>query len=349
MAAKDPNENVDEKLVLTPRAAAKAIDAALDLNHPLMLWGAPGIGKSQLVQQAAAMRNGWGIIDVRAATYGPEDVRGIPYVVGDECRQAFPSILPRPGRDPEHGILFLDELPQAPPATQGALLQLVLDRAIDTYKLLPGWRIIAAGNDREHHAGGFKLLSALSRRFINLNLITDPEQWRDWAMAHGVSPIVVAFLRFRPALLNDDDLRKKVGPNPRAWVMASEMIESGRMTKDIELPMLSGVLDKGPAGELLTFVQVYRNLPDPDEVIANPTKVPVPTDLATKYAICGALSSRVTVQNVAAIFTYACRMTEEFTALLVTDCVRYNNDITSTRTFSDFVSKHGDKFLAGRG
>jgi hypothetical protein len=342
-----PGRALDDKLYLTPRRAAKALAAMLDFDMPVMFWGKPGIGKSQIVRQAVALHPGWGIRDIRAALHEPYDVYGIPFIVDGQCRQAPPSILPREGVDAAEGVLFLDELPHATPAVQGALLQLVLDRRVDTYRLPKGWRIVAAGNGREHHAGGYKMISALSRRFVNLNLISSIDDWQAWAIAHKVSPIVIAFLKWQPGLLDKDDLRQLAGPNPRAWVEAAGLIESGRLDKEIEREVLAGKLGQGAAGDLISFVQVFRELPDPNEIIARPKQALVPTGVSTLYAVCGALAPRVTEQNVGAIFTYSERLPEEYRMLLVTDCLRYNGDISLTPVFKEYISVHGDSMLIG--
>jgi hypothetical protein len=338
-----------DKIVITPARAASALSLLLDLNEPAMLWGPPGIGKSEILHQTCATRS-WAVEkgtvrDIRVGAYEAVDFRGVPYVHGGQCHQAYPSILPREGVNPPEGVLFLDELSHASPSTQGPLLQLTLNRQIDQFPLMPGWRIIAAANDREHNSGGYKLISALSRRFVHFNLIPSFDDWKDWAIKNRIPPVVVAFLKFRPELLDKDDLREKVGPNPRSWVKAARILASGRLDPTFETEMLAGIVGRGPAGELISFVRIFRELPDPEEVVRSPLTVPVPTNVATLYAICGALAPRVTPANVASIFTYAERMPEEYRTLLFADCLRYNDTIAKTPVFKDFVHKHGDIFL----
>ncbi|MFO7596399.1 MAG: hypothetical protein R6W92_08665 [Desulfocurvibacter africanus] len=85
-------------------------------RQPAFPWGAPGVGKSQVVVQVAA-KHGLELVDIRAVLLDPVDLRGIPRI--DEAGNAVwssPSFLPRKGR----GILFLDELNTAPPLVQAA-------------------------------------------------------------------------------------------------------------------------------------------------------------------------------------------------------------------------------------
>jgi len=60
--------------------------AMSDARHtPVMLWGPPGVGKSQLVAQVAG-KHGVPVIDIRLAQMEPTDLRGIPFRDGKLCR-----------------------------------------------------------------------------------------------------------------------------------------------------------------------------------------------------------------------------------------------------------------------
>src|SRR5205807_8790447 len=125
-----------------------ALGALVSTRRPVYLWGRPGVGKSSLVRQAAAVL-GLGLVDVRATLLDPVDLRGLPRLVGDAAVWCPPAFLPKTGE----GVLFLDELAQAPPLVQAACLQLVLDRRVGEYELPSGWAVVAASNRAEARAG----------------------------------------------------------------------------------------------------------------------------------------------------------------------------------------------------
>ena len=114
-------------------------------HTPVMLWGPPGAGKSQLVAQAAA-RHGAPVIEVRLAQMEPTDLRGIPFRDGRNVVWSVPAMLPDAGRHGAQGILFLDEITSAPPTVTAAAYQLILDRRLGEYHVPEGWVIVAAGN-----------------------------------------------------------------------------------------------------------------------------------------------------------------------------------------------------------
>ena len=80
---------------MKPSEIVSALETLSDICQPVFLWGAPGVGKSQVVAQVAAKR-GLRLVDVRAVLLDPVDLRGIPRI--DESGAAVwcpPSFLPR--------------------------------------------------------------------------------------------------------------------------------------------------------------------------------------------------------------------------------------------------------------
>ncbi len=87
--------------------------AAAGRHTPVMLWGPPGVGKSDIVAEVAA-RHGVAVVDIRLSQMEPSDLRGIPFRVGDLVEWAVPAMLPDEKRHGAAGILFLDEITSAP-------------------------------------------------------------------------------------------------------------------------------------------------------------------------------------------------------------------------------------------
>ena len=131
---------------------------------PVMLWGPPGIGKSDIVK-SVAQECGIEQRDIRLAQLDPVDLRGVPTVENGQTKWAVPSFFPT---EPESaGIIFLDELSAADPSIQVAAYQLLLDRRIGEYKVPPKWIIVAAGNRAEDNAVSLPISSALANRMMH--------------------------------------------------------------------------------------------------------------------------------------------------------------------------------------
>ena len=113
---------------LSPRRAIKSIKKAMSVKRPVMLWGPPGIGKSDMVHQIGADQNR-DVIDIRLPLWEPTDIKGIPYYNTESNTMCWAPPVELPQDPNSNAILFLDELPSAPPAVQAAAYQLILNRS----------------------------------------------------------------------------------------------------------------------------------------------------------------------------------------------------------------------------
>ena len=120
---------------MKPSKLYEALHALISERVPLHIWGACGVGKSQIVSRVASDL-GYDFLDVRAVQLDPVDLRGLPRIAEDQTEWVPPKFLPNRGK----GILFLDELTSAPQMTQAGCYQLVLDRKPVSYTHLPTTR-----------------------------------------------------------------------------------------------------------------------------------------------------------------------------------------------------------------
>ncbi len=327
---------------MKPSKVVEALEIAIKADRPAFLWGPPGVGKSDVVAQVAD-KMGYTLVDVRAALLDPVDLRGLPVIEDGKVRWCPPDFLPKGKKK----LLFLDELNAAPPLVQAACYQLVLDRKLGEYSLPKDCVIIAAGNRETDRAVTSRMSSALANRFApHINFEVDVEDWVAWALNHDILVELIAFIRFRGELLHnfDPSRNEKAFPTPRSWEFASDIIKASG-SSDLDFELLSGVVGEGGAVEFIGFLNIFKSLPDIDMVLLAPDKADVPTDPATLYAVCGALTGKATEQNFGRVVKYANRLPEEFSVLLVNDCVRKDEDLTRTKAFIEWVSKHEDVLM----
>ena len=64
---------------MTPLQIVSALNSLISIRQPAFLWGAPGVGKSQIVAQVAESR-GVALRDIRAVLLDPVDLRGLPRI-----------------------------------------------------------------------------------------------------------------------------------------------------------------------------------------------------------------------------------------------------------------------------
>ncbi len=264
-----------------------------DGHHtPVMLWGPPGVGKSQMVAQIAA-RHQAPVIDIRLSQMEPSDLRGIPFRNGNQVEWAVPAMLPDARHHGSAGILFLDEITSAPPSVSAAAYQLILDRRLGEYRVPDGWAIFAAGNRQGDRGVTYAMPAPLANRFSHFEVETHLDDWVAWAYRSGIDERVIAFLRFRPELLFDfDPAHNPVAfPSPRSWEFAHRSLQKfGGYPQ-----LLQGTLQAcvGPAAgvELHAFVSSLEQMPDLDAILAG-AEVPVPREIDLQYAVAAALVGR---------------------------------------------------------
>jgi hypothetical protein len=116
----------------------------------------------------------------------------------------------------------------------------------------------------------------------------------------------------------------------------------GVVPPEAEYECFKGAVGEGAAAEFVGFVRIYRSLPNPDNIILNPTTANVPTDPSTLYALSGAIAERATESNFSRVCTYAERMPPEFSVLSISYAARKNPDLASTKAFTDWAVKHQD-------
>ena len=195
---------------------SSAYCAIIQHNYPIktmpsvMLWGPPGVGKSQAVRQIAkeiGERTGKrvNVTDVRLLLFNPIDLRGIPTANADKTLAVWlkPQIFQMDASDDIVNILFLDEISAAPQSVQAAAYQITLDRVVGEHKLPENCIVIAAGNRVTDKSVAFKIEGSFS-------------SWKQWAISSGINDKVVGFLSFRQSYLMgfDSDSNDLAFPTP---------------------------------------------------------------------------------------------------------------------------------------
>lgn len=202
---------------------ARSLISCLAHEQSILLLSPPGIGKSDTVVQAATAA-GLPCRSLLGTQIAPEDVSGIPRIVGERSVFCPPRILLP--ENPEPFCLFLDELPACSPDMQKAFYSLLLERRLGEHPLPKGTWVVAAGNRAEDRALVRSLSSALVNRVIILNVRVDNSEWLQWAQANSVLPEILAFIAFMPeALMRPVPANPVPFSTPRSWASLSRALE----------------------------------------------------------------------------------------------------------------------------
>jgi hypothetical protein len=267
--------------------------SARDGHHtPVMLWGPPGVGKSQIIAQVAA-RHDVPMIDIRLSQMEPSDLRGIPFRIEDRVEWAIPAMLPDAKRHGAQGILFLDEITSAPPSVSAAAYQLILDRRLGAYEVPAGWAIFAAGNRQGDRGVTYTMPAPLANRFSHFEVEANLDDWVAWAYANHIDERLIGFLRFRPELLFDfNPAHNPVAfPSPRSWEFAHRALQKFGDRPELLLPTLQACVGPAAGLELNAFIENLDRMPDLDAILRG-EEVAVPREIDLQYAVASALVGR---------------------------------------------------------
>lgn len=313
-----------------------------------MFWGSPGIGKSESFRAAAIairdslgltgpvlerhevrafvegggdIRTAFGMFDLRLSQCDPVDVGGLPREnkVNGTMERLPPSWFPHTGRKdvPEFGILLLDELPSAPLSVQTAAYQITLDKVIDDYKMKDGWSCFAAGNRLTDGGQYFKMPNALANRMCHVTVESHLDSWVDWAIDRNIEHSLVAFMRFRPEHLNRSEAHAKekgkdfAFATERMWEKVNDLLAHNQGSDlDTIQAIMGGLVGAGPAAEYTAFRQVWTRMPSITQIMVDPQSAILPEDAATQFAVCTALASATTYDNIPNALEYIDRFTQ---------------------------------------
>jgi len=230
--------------------------------------GFPGIGKSQLVKQIAVKDYDGKMIDCRLSQFMSEDLKGIPKVdLEDRVMRWFaPDMFPLEGSTvfapDSKGILFFDEINRAMPDVLQAVFQLVLDRCIGEKGLLPGWKIICAGNlGSEDGTNVNDLDSALRNRFAEFTVDVNLGDFMLWANKAGIREEITGYLNQHADKLHvKPDLTSNMDRHitPRSWEFLHNSLEGieerDELLEAIDLIGVS-ILDANISAEFRDYVK----------------------------------------------------------------------------------------------
>ncbi len=326
-------------MTVSPKQLRSVIAACFKAREPVLLKGAPGVGKTDIAEAACADVDHDMILS-HPVTSDPTDAKGLPWKgEGDEATFLPIGDLARAIRATKPTVWFLDDLGQASPAVQASFMQLVLARRVSGHKLPDCVTFLAATNRRSDRAGVSGILEPVKSRFTILELDSTFEDWREWALDHDMPTSLIGFLSARPELLSKFEATQDItnSPCPRNWAAVGRL--QGIVSPDVRPQAFAGRVGEADAVSYEGFLEMLEKAPDPDHILLDPDQAPLPSldEPGIAYAVALALSNRATPKNFGSIAIYARRMYDasmpEFSTLMLRDSIRRDRSIIDTKEF----------------
>ncbi len=311
-------------------------------RHKVLIKGIPGVGKSDVVEQAAK-EAGCELLIGHPAVSDPTDYKGMPAVTNGGTEAHFLPFgdLMALIRANAPTVYFVDDIGQAPHGVQAALMQLILARRVNGHRISDHVIFCGATNDSSHRAGVTSILEPVKSRWDTIvSLEPSLDDWCTWAFNNSMPAELIAFLRFRPELLSKFEPTRELtnSPSPRTAAAIGRWVNSGI----VDYEVFAGAAGEGFTAEFRGFMAVWQNMPSIDGILLDPNGAKVPKDPATLYAVSAALVRKMTKDSIHRVLTYAARMPKEFEVCLMRDGIRTNNEIQMTREFTEWAVRNAD-------
>jgi len=293
----------------------QALQIAVLTRTPVLIWGPPGVGKTETVKALISAMKLHSEI-VIASIREPSDFGGLPYLEIDGVKLAPPDWAKRLAAVGD-GVLVFDEINSCSPATMQALLRVVLERVVGDCKLPPDLAVIAMANPPERSSGKWDLTPELANRFLHLQFHLDAQAWAEGMIAGWPAPkinqlpvnwerstpqsrsLVAAFIHHRPGLLlqqpTDESAAGRAWPSPRSWEMAARLIAAciaGGVNGEVRTELLSGSVGEAAALEYFAWVE-EQDLPDPLKLLEDPDSERLPERGDRLFAALGAVVAMI--------------------------------------------------------
>jgi MoxR-like ATPase len=318
----------------------------IQLRKPFLVKGNVGIGKTSISQQAAE-EVGCEVMLETPHLKEPTDYLGFPFVQ-DGIADFIPLGKIKKILDATERLhVVFDELDKSSRGVMNAVAQLILSREVNGNAIPDCVSFSATGNLMANQAGSNPFPSHLVDRFVVIvELETNIDDWTEYALERNHLVEFVAFNRFKPEYLtqgqNISEAKNIVkSPTPRTIEEFGKLLLAG--IRDFEI--LEGCTGKAYAAEYLAFERVYKNLPNIDSILLNPTKAKVPKELDVLYALTAALANKSSPANFDSVITYLDRLALPYQISTIVSAVKRNESLTNTRGFIEWASRNSEVLI----
>lgn len=323
------------------------------LSHPeskeksIIIWGPPGIGKTDLLTQLANELNARYKVFL-TATMDPTDVVGVPFPINGVTHFMPPydfNELTVAAENQGPLVACFDDIPAGNESVFNSLLRVFQNREVAGKKIRDNVFLCGTGNRAEDRANARDLGTALNNRFVHFDMTVNNDEWREWALDHGVPKEIVGFIGAHPDKLHDfrPEESDRAFPTPRSVVTAGVMQKALGLENSSLFTALTGACGEAWAVQYQAYLKNTELSVPAEEIIRNPSKCKVPEDVDVIHATIASLTyymkelsnkateeknqSKKLLDAISAAFIYGARFKQpEFTVTSGRDLI--NNIIT---------------------
>ena len=179
-------------------------------QRPLLLMGPPGVGKTQIMEQAA-QECGIGLVAYTITHHTRQSAVGLPFIrqrvfAGQEysvteytMSEIIASVYKKmEATGLQEGILFIDEINCVSETLAPTMLQFLQCKTFGNQAVPAGWIIVAAGNPPEYNKSVRDFDLVTLDRVRRIDVEPSLTVWQSYARAQRLHPAILAYLELRP-------------------------------------------------------------------------------------------------------------------------------------------------------
>lgn len=323
--------------------AAAHIEAG-DFRTTMFISGSPGCGKSALGYDLAKQFPFDNVVDLNLSLLDTPDVAGLALLNGDSDVLSFKKSPLVAALQTGFNLLTIDEFADATPGMQNLGRRIMWTREVNGLRISPTTFIVCMSNRTTDKSGAGRVSGKVKNAVSQYTMVSNLDDWTDWALDANIDPVLIQFLRFKPDLLDKYDPDADCSPTPRQWDLVNCVPNT--LPADLFFADVASKVGEGPAAEYTAFRKIFASLISPEEVVMNPTTVRVPTDLSAQYAIVGSLSNFSNANNVERIATFMSRLPTDFEVMFWQDTIKRSPMLKTSKAFVKWATANGNVVLS---
>lgn len=247
-------------------------------QRPLLLMGPPGVGKTQVVEQAAR-ECGVALVAYTITHHTRQSAVGLPFILkktyaGREhsvteytMSEIIASVYDRMEQTGlREGILFIDEINCVSETLAPTMLQFLQGKTFGNQKVPEGWVIVAAGNPPEYNRSAREFDIVTLDRVRRIDVEPDFAVWKEYAWRQSIHGAILSYLELR----KENFYRIETTPDgvtfatARGWEDLSEMM---KVCEDLGIEVgqdlvLQYIQNPAVAKDFANYYELYRKYRD---------------------------------------------------------------------------------------
>ena len=208
-------------------------------QRPILLMGAPGIGKTQIMEQIAreckvglvsytithhTRQSAVGLPFIKEKIFGQETFSVTEYTMSEIIASVYEK-MEKTGL--KEGILFIDEINCVSETLAPMMLQFLQGKTFGNQKVPEGWVIVTAGNPPEYNKSVREFDVVTLDRIKRIDVQPDFEVWKEYAYEQGIHPAVISYLELRRKNFYrmENTVDGRIFATARGWEDLSRLIQ----------------------------------------------------------------------------------------------------------------------------